>query len=79
MLAIQARSFSNYFYLQSNNTNQPSNFIDNKVTGILFENKVDHASTYILHDHIPSPFSNQLCPHARSPLTRLIHIHTQNV
>lgn len=46
MLAIQARSFSNYFYLQSNNTNQPSKFIDNKVTGILFENKVDHASTY---------------------------------
>lgn len=45
MLAVQARTFSNYFYLQSNNTNQPARFIENKVTGILFENKVDHTST----------------------------------
>jgi endo-1,3(4)-beta-glucanase len=44
MLAIQARSFNNYFYLQSNNTNHPARFIPNSVTGILFENKVDHAS-----------------------------------
>jgi endo-1,3(4)-beta-glucanase len=46
MLAIQARSFSNYFYLQSNNVNHPARFIGNKVTGILFENKVDYASKY---------------------------------
>ncbi|KAJ9245103.1 CAZyme family GH81 [Paecilomyces variotii] len=45
MLGILRRSFHNYFYMESNNTNQPSNFIANKVTGILFENKVDH-STY---------------------------------
>lgn len=44
MLAIQARSFNSYFYLQSNNTNQAARFIQNKITGILFENKVDYAS-----------------------------------
>ena len=75
MLAIQARSFSNYFYLQSNNSNQPSNFIDNKVTGILFENKVDHASMYILCRHIPSPFPSRLCPLARRPQNTLTHTH----
>lgn len=46
MLAIQARSFNQYFYMLSNNTNHPQRFIGNSVTGILFENKVDHASTY---------------------------------
>jgi endo-1,3(4)-beta-glucanase len=50
MLAIQARSFNNYFYLQSNNINHPARFVQNKVTGILFENKVDYAST------LPSTF-----------------------
>ena len=44
MLAVQARAFNNYFYLQDNNTNHPARFVPNKVTGILFENKVDHAS-----------------------------------
>ncbi|KAF2853046.1 glycoside hydrolase family 81 protein [Plenodomus tracheiphilus IPT5] len=44
MLAIQARSFNSYFYLQNNNTNHPARFIHNKITGILFENKVDYAS-----------------------------------
>ncbi|KAF2025756.1 endo-1,3(4)-beta-glucanase 1 precursor [Setomelanomma holmii] len=46
MLAIQARSFNNYFYLQDNNTNHPARFIQNKVTGILFENKVDYATYF---------------------------------
>jgi endo-1,3(4)-beta-glucanase len=46
MLAIQARSFNNYFYLQDNNTNHPQRFIGNKVTGILFENKVDYATYF---------------------------------
>jgi endo-1,3(4)-beta-glucanase len=32
--------------MQSNNTNQPRNFIANKVTGILFENKVDHTTYF---------------------------------
>ena len=38
MLSIQARTFSNYFLLQSNNVNQPANFIGNKVTGIVCNN-----------------------------------------
>lgn len=35
MLSILSRSLQNYFLLDSNNTNQPSNFIANKVTGIV--------------------------------------------
>ena len=35
MLSIQARTLSDYFLLQSNNVNQPANFIGNKVTGIV--------------------------------------------
>lgn len=46
MLAIQARVFQNYFLMESTNTNQPPNFIDNKVTGILFENKIDHTTYF---------------------------------
>ncbi|KAI8935583.1 hypothetical protein NX059_008149 [Plenodomus lindquistii] len=46
MLAIQARSFNSYFYLMSNNTNHPARFVQNKVTGILFENKVDYATYF---------------------------------
>ncbi|KAL6717521.1 endo-1,3-beta glucanase [Lecanora helva] len=46
MLAIQARTFSNYFLMQKSNVNQPANFIGNKVTGILFENKIDHTTYF---------------------------------
>ncbi|OAL53731.1 endo-1,3(4)-beta-glucanase 1 precursor [Pyrenochaeta sp. DS3sAY3a] len=46
MLAIQARSFNAYFYLQSNNTNQPARYAGNKISGILFENKVDYATYF---------------------------------
>ena len=35
MLAIMARSFQNYFLMESSNLNQPPNFIANKVTGIV--------------------------------------------
>lgn len=35
MLSIQARTFSDYFLMQSNNVVQPANFIGNKVTGIV--------------------------------------------
>lgn len=45
-LAVQARAFNNYFYLDAANTIHPARFIPNKVAGILFENKVDYASTY---------------------------------
>lgn len=46
MLAIQARSFQNYFLMESDNPNQPEQIINNKVTGILFENKVDWATYF---------------------------------
>ena len=35
MLAVLARSLRNYFLLESSNRNHPSNFIPNKVTGIV--------------------------------------------
>ncbi|RDW70577.1 uncharacterized protein DSM5745_08088 [Aspergillus mulundensis] len=46
MLGILRRSFHNYFLMESDNVNHPSNFIGNKVTGILFENKVDHTTYF---------------------------------
>lgn len=45
-LAILRRSLRNYFLLESNNANHPANFIKNKVSGILFENKVDHTTYF---------------------------------
>jgi endo-1,3(4)-beta-glucanase len=45
-LACQARSLRNYFLLQSDNKVQPEQFLPNKVTGILFENKVDHTTYF---------------------------------
>lgn len=35
MLGIMRRSLDNYFLMQDNNTNQPANFIANRVTGIV--------------------------------------------
>ncbi|MCJ1284432.1 hypothetical protein MMC26_003764 [Xylographa opegraphella] len=46
MLSILNRSFQHYFLLESDNTVQPTNFIGNKVTGILFENKIDHTTYF---------------------------------
>ncbi|CAG8548904.1 5236_t:CDS:2 [Ambispora leptoticha] len=46
MLAVQARSLRNYFLMEDDNTVQPKNFIKNKVTGILFENKIDHTTYF---------------------------------
>ena len=45
-LAVTARSLQNYFLYTSSNTVQPSNFIGNKVSGILFENKIDHTTYF---------------------------------
>jgi endo-1,3(4)-beta-glucanase len=45
-LAVQARSLRNYFLLASDNKVQPAQFLPNKVTGILFENKVDHTTYF---------------------------------
>ncbi|KAF2203362.1 glycoside hydrolase [Delitschia confertaspora ATCC 74209] len=46
MLAIQARSFQHYFYMQNNNSVHPSQFIGNKIAGIMFENKADHTTYF---------------------------------
>lgn len=46
ILAVMRRSFQTYFLLKDDNTTQPNKFIKNKVTGILFENKVDHATYF---------------------------------
>ncbi|KAL2822863.1 glycosyl hydrolase family 81-domain-containing protein [Aspergillus granulosus] len=46
MLGILRRSLHNYFLMESDDVNHPSNFIGNKVTGILFENKVDHTTYF---------------------------------
>ncbi|KAF2000570.1 glycoside hydrolase family 81 protein [Amniculicola lignicola CBS 123094] len=45
-LALQARSLRNYFLLSEDNKVQPEQFLGNKVTGILFENKVDHTTYF---------------------------------
>jgi endo-1,3(4)-beta-glucanase len=45
-LAITARSLQNYFLYQDSNSNEPANFIGNKVSGILFENKIDHTTYF---------------------------------
>jgi endo-1,3(4)-beta-glucanase len=45
-LAVQARSLKNYFLMTSDNKNQPPSFLHNKVTGILFENKIDHTTYF---------------------------------
>ncbi|KAF2673268.1 glycoside hydrolase [Microthyrium microscopicum] len=45
-LAILKRSISNYFLMEKNNINHPASFVPNKVVGILFENKVDHATWF---------------------------------
>ncbi|EXJ82509.1 endo-1,3(4)-beta-glucanase [Capronia epimyces CBS 606.96] len=46
MLSVLARSLQSYFLMTSDNVNQPAEFIDNKVTGIMFENKVDHVTYF---------------------------------
>ncbi|KAK7179783.1 glycosyl hydrolase family 81 protein [Paraphaeosphaeria sporulosa] len=46
MLAVQARAFNSYFYMMSTNTNQPPQFVPHKVSGILFENKVDYTTYF---------------------------------
>lgn len=46
MLSVLTRSLRDYFLLKENNVNQDSSFIGNKVTGIMFENKVDHTTYF---------------------------------
>lgn len=68
-LAITARSLQNYYLYESSNTVQPSNFIGNKVAGIMFENKVDHTTYFgSAPEHIQGIHMLPLLPH--STLTR---------
>lgn len=46
MLSVMRRTMDNYFYMTSSNTNQPANFIKNKVPGITFENKLHHVTYF---------------------------------
>ncbi|EON99804.1 putative glycoside hydrolase family 81 protein [Phaeoacremonium minimum UCRPA7] len=46
MLSVLARSLQKYYLYTSDNTVEPSNFIANKVAGILFENKIDHTTYF---------------------------------
>lgn len=46
ILAIESRSISTYMLYLDSNTVMPSNIIKNKVSGILFENKVDHTTYF---------------------------------
>ncbi|KAK5815981.1 endo-1,3-beta-glucanase Engl1 [Linnemannia elongata] len=46
MLTIARRSIQAYFLMDDDNMNHPRAFVGNKVTGILFENKVDHTTYF---------------------------------
>jgi endo-1,3(4)-beta-glucanase len=59
MLAIQARTFPTYFLMENDNAVQPREFVGNKVTGILFENKIDHA-TYFVSIFLSNPTTAKL-------------------
>lgn len=46
MLAVMAKALDNYYYYKDDNSNEPSNFIANRVPGITFENKLDHITYF---------------------------------
>ena len=46
MLSVMARSLGQYYLYTADNKVQPSNFVRNKVAGILFENKCDHTTYF---------------------------------
>lgn len=46
MLAVTARSLTNYYLMQTNNTVEPPRYIGNRAAGILFENKIDHTTYF---------------------------------
>ncbi|TID14841.1 hypothetical protein CANINC_004512 [Pichia inconspicua] len=46
ILAIEKRAIGMYMLYKNSNNIMPPNFIGNKVSGILFENKVDHATYF---------------------------------
>ncbi|KAF9247484.1 CAZyme family GH81 [Penicillium roqueforti] len=69
MLSILGRSLNNYFLMEDDNVNQPANFTANRVTGILFENKVDHTTYFGANlEYVQGIHMLPLMPH--SPFTR---------
>ncbi|EEQ38914.1 hypothetical protein CLUG_03040 [Clavispora lusitaniae ATCC 42720] len=46
ILAIMKRSINSYFLYTDDNTVEPKSFIPNKVSGILFDNKIDHTTYF---------------------------------
>ncbi|RLV95485.1 Endo-13 [Spathaspora sp. JA1] len=46
MLAVMKRSMNKYFLYSSSNTVEPSQYIGNKVSGILFENKIAYTTYF---------------------------------
>lgn len=46
ILAIESRSMNDYMLYLDSNTIMPSKIIGNKVSGILFENKIDHTTYF---------------------------------
>ncbi len=49
MLAIQKNSVNHYMLFAHDNTTQPRNFVGNRVSGIKFQNKIDHATYFGLN------------------------------
>lgn len=62
MLGILRRSLDSYFLMQENNTNQPSNFIGNKVTGIV-------SFHHWLFNHYANPIYSSSRTRSTTPLT----------
>lgn len=46
ILSVEKRAMGLYMLYKNSNKNMPANFIRNKVSGILFENKIDHATYF---------------------------------
>lgn len=46
MLAIMSRAMNKYFLYKSDNTDEPSKYIPNKVSGIFYENKVAYTTFF---------------------------------
>lgn len=46
MLTVARRSIQAYFLMEDDNENHPEAFVKNHVTGILFENKIDHTTYF---------------------------------
>ncbi|GMF78150.1 unnamed protein product [[Candida] boidinii] len=50
MLSVSRRSMNEYMLISNDNTTQPERFKKNKVSGILFENKIDHTTYFGMNE-----------------------------